>query len=66
MAMSESGLSDRVMGALTANGFTETEQNRTLADAIAKAVIDEIKANMVTTITISSGSSAGTYAGTSN
>lgn len=65
MAMSESGLSGRIMDVLTFGGFTQSAENKKLADAIAKAVIDEIKANMVTTTVVAGGSSAGTYTGTS-
>lgn len=52
MAMSKTGLSDRIMTALTSNGFIETTQNRALADAIAGAVIDEIQANAVVSTTV--------------
>lgn len=35
MAMSKSGLSDRITAALVWGGFTETTENKALADAIA-------------------------------
>ena len=65
MAMSKPGLSDRIMSALTTNGFVESTQNRTMADAIAEAVIDEIQANAVVTtsvpgVTLGAGVATGT------
>lgn len=63
MSMVKADLSDAVMAVLVANDFTETTQNRALANAIADGVVDEVKKATITTV-IPSGSSAGTYTAT--
>jgi hypothetical protein len=46
--MSKSGLSSRMMEELENAGFKKSDMNQALADAIAKAVVDEIKKADVT------------------
>lgn len=61
MALNKDSLSNRIVSALEGFGFQQGDhaQFKTLADAIAKAVVDEVKANAEVSIT--AGSSAGSY-----
>ncbi len=61
MALSQQSLSQKIIAALEERGFKQGEHSRLtiLADAIAQAVVDEIQANAK--VTVSSGSSSGTY-----
>ncbi len=61
MALSQSSLSEKIIQNLEGAGFKQGEhaQFKSLADAIAKAVVDEIKTNA--DVAVTSGSSAGTY-----
>ncbi len=43
MAMSQSNLSSTIMSELKKAGFKKSDSNQALADAISKAVVDEIK-----------------------
>ncbi|WP_153446927.1 hypothetical protein [Vibrio algicola] len=62
MALSKSSLKDRILSELTAQGFVTTgnhAKSDEMAQAIANAVVDEIKANAKAAV--SSGSSAGQW-----
>ncbi len=61
MALDQNSLSQRITQALKASGFKQGEHSQftTLADAIAKAVVDEIQANAQ--VVVAGGSSSGSY-----
>ncbi|WP_153448733.1 hypothetical protein [Vibrio algicola] len=62
MALSKTGLKQRILTELTAKGFTvsgEHSRNADYAEAIANAIVDEIQANAKAIV--SSGSSAGSW-----
>lgn len=62
MALSKGDLQSRIVSEMTARGATASGEHswvNQLAEAIASAVVDEIQANAEVTVT--GGSSAGTY-----
>lgn len=62
MALSKTGLKQRILTELTAKGFTVTGEharNADYAEAIANAIVDEIQANAKALV--SSGSSSGNW-----
>ena len=61
MSLSKSGLKQRIIDNLSAHGFATNDISRfgELAQAIADAVVDEIKSNAQVPVT--GGSSSGTY-----
>jgi hypothetical protein len=65
MALSDSALSTLLQTQLTGKlDIQDSAKLKDVCDAIAKAVVDHIKAAAVTTTIIGSGSSAGTWTGT--
>lgn len=66
MALTQTSLSTKIQAEII-NLYGVADNSARLkdfADAIAKAVVDEIQANAVTTTVVGGGSSAGTYTGT--
>lgn len=59
MALSSDDLKGKIQANLTACGFDSIAQNECLCEAIAKAVVEHIKESAE--VSVSSGSSAGTY-----
>lgn len=62
MALSDSSLKTKIISELQAKGFdtgNEFAKTQQMAEAIAKAIVDEITSNAEVTVT--GGSSAGSY-----
>ena len=66
MALTQAALATKIQAEIIAQFGAPADASILLkfANAIAKAVVDEIQANAVTSTTVSGGSSAGTYPGT--
>ena len=67
MPLSESGLSNLIQSELKASpsvGVIDDAGFKDWADRMAAAIVNHITANAVVSVTVTSGSSAGTYTGT--
>ena len=66
MALTKESLSTKIQTEIIAlyGAADDSSKLKEFADAIAKAVVDEITQNAVTSTTVTGGSSSGTYPGT--
>ena len=67
MALSESGLSNLIQSELKASSSVSVVDDASFkdwADRMAAAIVNHITANAVVSVTVTGGSSAGTYTGT--
>ena len=67
MPLSQSGLSSLIQSELKASSSVSVIDDASFkdwADGMAEAIVTHITANAVVSVTITSGSSAGTYVGT--
>ena len=68
MALTQATLSTKIQAEIIAlyGAADDAARLKQFADALAKAIVDEIQQNAEVSVNVTSGSSAGTYAGTVN